>query len=120
MQNSLPKNILVVSIIRYTDNAELVDVLKDYFSGVPYIDITDYELNRQTIHYILYESRIIKKVAYTLWDMRDKFKILDYSYYTLNHNSTMYHRIYAHTTFEIPGRIAVSSISTQLQLWSTV
>ena len=120
MEKTLPKNILVVSIIRYTDNAELVDVLKDYFSGVPYIDITDYESNKQTIHYILYESRIIKKVAYTLWDMRDKFKILDYSYYTLNHNSTMYHRIYAHTTFEIPGRIAVDSIRKQLQLWSTV
>ena len=120
MEKTLPKNILVVSIIRYTDNAELVDVLKDYFSGVPYIDITDYESNKQTIHYILYESRIIKKVAYTLWDMRDKFKILDYSYYTLNHNSTMYHRIYAHTTFAIPDEIAVSSINTQLQLWSTL
>ena len=54
MKSPLPKNILVVSIIRYTDNAELVDVLKDYFTGVPYIDITDYELNKQTIHYIGY------------------------------------------------------------------
>ena len=120
MKSPLPKFILVVSIVRYTDNAELVDVLKDYFTGVPYIDITDYELNKQTIHYILYESHIIKKVAYTLWDMRDKFKILDYSYYTLNHNSTMYHRIYAHTIFAMPDKIAADSISTQLQLWNTV
>lgn len=120
MKNSLPKFILVVSIIRYTDNAELVDVLKDYFSEVPYIDITDYESNKQTIHYIVYESRIIKKVAYTLYGMRDNFEILDYSYYTLNHNSTMYHRIYAHTTFAIPNEIAVDSIRKQLQLWSTV
>lgn len=119
MKNTLPKNILVVSIVRYTDNAELVDVLKDYFSGVPHIDITDYELNKQTIHYILYESRIIKKVAYTLWDMRDKFKILDYSYFTLNHNSTIYHRIYAHTIFAMPDKIAVDSIRKQLKLWST-
>lgn len=37
MKNTLPKFILVVSIIRCTDNAELVGVLKDYFSGVPYI-----------------------------------------------------------------------------------
>ena len=120
MKKLLPKFIFVVSIIKYTDNAELVDVLKDYFSGIPYIDITDYESNKQTIHYILYESHIIKEVAYTLWDMKDKFKILDYSYYTLNHNSTMYHRIYAHTTFAIPDEIAVSSINTQLQLWSTL
>ena len=120
MKNTLPKFILVVSIVRYTDNAELVDVLKDYFSGVPYIDITDYESNKQTIHYIVYESRIIKKVAHKIYDMRDKFKILDYSYYTLNHNSTMYHRIYAHTTFAIPNKIAVDSIKKQLQLWSTV
>lgn len=120
MENSLPKFILVVSIVRYTDNAELVDILKDYFSGVPYMDITDYESNRQTIHYIVYESRIIKKVAYAIYDMRDDFDILDYSYYTLNHNSTMYHRIYAHTTFAIPNEIAVDSIRKQLQLWGTV
>lgn len=120
MENTLPKNILVVSIIRYTDNAELVDVLKDYFSGVPYIDITDYESNKQTIHYIVYESRIIKKVAYTIYCMRDKFKILDYSYYNLNHNSTIYHRVYAHTTYNMPAKIAVDSINTKLQLWSAV
>lgn len=120
MKNPLPKFILVVSIVRYTDNDELVDVLKDYFSGVPYIDITDYESNKQTIHYIVYESRIIKKVAYAIYDMRDDFEILDYSYYTLNHNSTMYHRIYAHTTFAIPNEIAVDSIITKLQLWGIV
>lgn len=120
MEKPLPKFILVVSIVRYTDNAELVDVLKDYFSGVPYIDITDYESNKQTIHYILYESRIIKKVAYKIYSMKDKFKILDYSYYTLNHNSTVYHRIYAHTTFAIPNEIAVDSIRKQLQLWGII
>lgn len=120
MENPLPKFILVASIVRYTDNAELVDVLKDYFSGVPYIDITDYESNKQTIHYILYESRIIKKVAHKIYDMRDDFEILDYSYYTLNHNSTMYHRIYAHTTFAIPNEIAVDSIRKQLQLWGII
>lgn len=120
MEKSLPKFILVVSIVRYTDNAELVDVLKDYFRGVPYIDITHYESNKQTIHYIVYESRIIKKVAHKIYDMRDKFKILDYSYYTLNHNSTIYHRVYAYTTYNIPNEIAVDSIRKQLQLWSTV
>ena len=120
MQNTLPKFILVVSIVRYTDNAELVDVLKDYFTGVPYIDITDYESNKQTIHYIVYESRIIKEVARKIYSMRADFDILDYSYYTLNHNSTIYHRIYAHTTFSIPNKIAVDSIRKQLQLWNTI
>lgn len=120
MKNTLPKFILVVSIVRYTNNAELVDVLKDYFSGVPYVDITDYESNKQTIHYIVYESRIIKKVAYTLYCMRDNFEILDYSYYTLNHNSTIYHRMYVHTTFDIPDKVSVDSIITKLQLWNTV
>lgn len=118
MKKSLPKCIFLISFIRFPDNAELLNILKDYFSGVPYIDYTDYELNKKTIHYITYESRVIKKVAYTLYCMRDEFDILDYSYYTLNHNSTMYHRIYAHTTFDIPGRIEVSSIKKQLQLWS--
>lgn len=118
--HKLPKCILVVSIIRYTDNAELVGVLKDYFSGVPYIDITDYESNRQTVQYILYDSRIIKKVAFKIYSMRDTFKILDYSYYKLNHNSSTYHRMYSDNTYNIPDKIEVDSIYTQLQLWNTV
>lgn len=120
MKKLLPKCIFLLSIVRYHDNVELLDILKDYFSGVPYIDYTDYELNKKTINYIIYESRIIKKVAFTLYCMRDDFDILDYSYYTLNHNSTMYHRIYAHTTFAIPNEIAVDSIRKQLQLWNII
>ena len=112
--HKLPKFILVISIIRYTDNAELVDVLKDYFSGVPYIDITDYESNKQTIHYILYESRIIKKVAYKIYSMKDKFKILDYNYYDLNEDYTIYQ---VYNTFNMPKTISVDSIITKLQLW---
>lgn len=118
--SNIPKYIFLISIIRYQDNAELVDVLKDYFSGVPYIDITDYESNKQTIQYIVYESRIIKKVAYTIYNMKDTFKILDYSTYKLNHDSTTYHRRYSYDASSIPDRIAVDSINTQLQLWNTV
>lgn len=98
----------------------MVDVLKDYFSGVPYIDITDYESNRQTVHYIIYDSRIIKKVVHNLYFMRDKFKILDYAYYTLNEDSTMYRNSYAHITYIMPKKIAIDSIITELQLWSTL
>lgn len=116
----LPKNILVVSIIRYTDNAELVDVLKDYFSGVPYIDITDYESNRQTVQYIVYDSRIIKEILYTIYFIRDAFKILDYAYYVLNEDSTIYHKKYVRNPFNMPKKIAVDSTITKLQLWSTV
>lgn len=118
MKKSLPKYIFLISIIRDQNNAELVDVLKDYFSGVPYIDITDYESNKQTIHYIVYESRIIKKVAYAIYNM--KLKILDYSNYKLNHNSTTYHRRYSYDAFSMPDKIAVDSINTQLQLWNIV
>ena len=118
--HKLPEYILGVCIIRYTDNAELVDTLKDYFNGVPYIDITDYESNKQTIQYIVYESRIIKKVAYTIYNMKDTFKILDYSNYKLNYNSTTYHRRYSYDAFSMPDKIAVDSINTQLQLWNTV
>ena len=120
MKKPLPKNILVVSIIRYTDNAELVDILKDYFTGVPYIDITDYESNKQTIHYILYESRIIKKVVHKIFDMRGKFKIIDYNYYEINEDSTIYRGIATYNAFNMPKKIAVDSIITELQLWSTV
>lgn len=116
----LPKYILVVSIIRYTDNAELVDTLKDYFSGVPYIDITDYDSNKQTVQYIVYESRIIKKIAYKIYSMRDKFKILDYASLILNNTSTIYHRVYSHNVCSIPDKISVDSIITKLQLWNTV
>lgn len=116
----LPRNLLVISIIRYTDNAELVDVLKDYFSGVPYIDITDYESNKQTVQYIVYESHIIKKVAYKIYSMRDKFKILDYSYFTINYSSTVYHRVYSYDAYSMPDKISVDSIITKLQLWNTV
>lgn len=118
--HKLPRTILVVSIIRYTDNAELVDVLKDYFSGVPYIDITDYESNRQTVQYIVYDSRIIKKVAHKIYSIRDKFKILDYSYYALNVYSTVYHKRYSYDAFSMPYQISVDSIITELQLWNTV
>lgn len=118
--HKLPKFILVVSIVRYTDNAELVDVLKDYFSGVPYIDITDYESNKQTVQYILHESRIIKKVAYKIYSMKDKFKILDYNYYDLNEDSTIYRGIVTYNAFNMPKIISVDSISTQLQLWNTI
>lgn len=118
--HKLPKFIFVVSIIRYTDNAELVDVLKDYFSGVPYIDITDYESNKQTIHYIVYESHIIKKVAHKIYNMRDKFKILDYSYFDLNEDSTIYRGMGTYNSFNMPRAISVDSIITKLQLWSTV
>lgn len=121
MKNPLPKYILVVSIVRYTDNAELVDVLKDYFSGVPYIDITDYETNKQTIQYIVYESRIIKKVAYKIYSMKDKFKMLDYNYYDLNEDSAIYYRgIGIYNNYNMPKTISVDSIITKLQLWSTV
>lgn len=120
MKNPLPKFIFVLSIIRYTDNAELVDTLKDYFSGVPYIDITDYESNKQTVQYIVYSSRIIKKVAFNIYSMRDKFKILDYNYYELNEDSTIYRRIPTYTAFSMPKIVLVDSISTQLQLWNTV
>lgn len=116
----LPRNLLVISIIRYTDNAELVDVLKDYFSVVPYIDITDYESNKQTVQYIVYESRIIKEVVYTICNMKDTFKILDYSNYKLNNNSTTYHRIYSYDAYSMPNKISVDSIITKLQLWNTV
>lgn len=120
MKNPLPKFIFVVSIIRYTDNAELVDVIKDYFSGVPYIDITDYELNKQTVQYIVYDSQIIKKVAYTIYNMKDKFKFLDYSYYALNERHTTYHRRYSYDAYSMPDKIAVNSVITKLQLWNTV
>lgn len=120
MENPLPKFILVVSIVRYLDNAELVDILKDYFSGVPYIDITDYESNKQTIHYIVYESRTIKKVTHKIYDMRDNFKILDYNYYELNEDSTIYCGISIYSAFTMPKKISVDSIITKLQLWSTV
>lgn len=120
MEKSLPKFILVASIVRYTDNAELVDVLKDYFSGIPYIDITDYESNKQTVQYIVYGSRIIKKVLYKIYDMKDKFKIIDYNYYEINEDSTMYRGIATYNAFNMPKKIAVDSIITKLQLWDTV
>lgn len=112
--HKLPKFILVVSIIRYTDNAELVDVLKDYFSGVPYIDITDYESNKQTVQYIVYESRIIKKVACKICSMRDRFTLIDYNYYELNKDSTIYRVL---DPYSMLKKIPVDSIITKLQLW---
>lgn len=116
----LSRNLLGISIIRYTDNAELVDVLKDYFSGVPYIDITDYESNKQTVQYIVYESHIIKEVVHKIYFMRDKFKILDYSYFSINDTSTVYHRVYSYDAYSMPDKIPVDSIITKLQLWNTV
>lgn len=116
----LPRNLLVISIIRYTDNAELIDVLKDYFSGVPYIDITDYASNKQTVQYIVYESRIIKKVIHKIYFMRDKFKILEYSYFTINYSSSAYNRVYSYDVYSMPNKISIDSIITKLQLWNTV
>lgn len=116
----LPKYIFVISIIKYTDNAELVGILKDYFGGVPYIDITNYESDKQTIQYIVHESRVIKKVAHKILSMRDNFILLDYSRFTLNYYSTVYYRVYSRDHFSMPDEIAVDSISTKLQLWYAV
>lgn len=118
--HKLPTYILVVSIIRYTDNAELVDVIKDYLSGVLHIDITDYKSNKQTVQYIVCDSHIIKKFVHTLYVMRDRFKILDYSYYVLNEHHTTYHRRYIYAPYSMPDEIAVDSIITEVQLWYAV
>lgn len=95
----LPKNIFVISIIRYTDNAELVDVLKDYFSGVPHIDYTDYTTNRQIVYYILKDSHVIKKFVHRVYALKKGVdKILDYYYYSYKENSSEYHIKYTYFT----------------------
>lgn len=114
----LPKYIFLISIIRYQDNAELVDVLKDYFSGVPYIDITDYESNKQTVQYVGCDSRIIKKFVNNLYFKRDKFKILDYGYYVLNDDSTIYNGRSTNNAFNMPKKISVDSIIMLLHYYN--
>lgn len=70
--HKLPKNILVVGIIRYTNKHEIVDILKEFFNGVPHIDYTDYTTNRQIVYYILQDSHVIKKFVHRVYALKKR------------------------------------------------
>ena len=102
----LPKMILVVGIIRYTNKHEIVDILKEYFNGVPYIDYTDYTTNKQIVYYILQDSRVIKKFVHKVYTLKKSVdKILDYYYYYLKENSSEY--LIKYTYFPAVGSVTM-------------
>lgn len=85
----LPKNILVVGIIRYFDNDEIVNILKEYFNGVPHIDITEYKFNKQSIYYIIQDTYAMRRFIHKIFCMEPEDKLLDYSVYVIS-NTTEY------------------------------
>lgn len=104
--HKLPKSILVVGIIRYTNKHEIVDILKEYFNGVPHVDYTDYTTNRQIVYYILQDSYVIKKFIHRVYALKKGVeKILDYYYYSYKENSSEYYIKY--TYFPAVGSVTM-------------
>lgn len=85
----LPKNILVVGIMRYTNNGESVDTLKEFFKGIPHIDCTE-EDNRQVIVYVVQDNYFVRRFIHKIFCMESADKMLDYSFYEYIPNSTEY------------------------------
>lgn len=83
----LPKNILVVGIMRYTNNGEIVETLKEFFKGIPHIDCTK-EDNRQVIVYAVQDNYFVRRFIHKIFCMGSEDKMLDYSFYVYIPNST--------------------------------
>ena len=83
----LPKNILVVGIMRYTNNGETVETLKEFFKGIPHIDCTEKD-NKQVIVYVVQDNYFIRRFIHKIFCMGSEDKMLDYSFYVYIPNST--------------------------------
>lgn len=119
----LPKHILVVRIIRYFDNDEIVNILKEYFKGVPHIDITEYKFNKQSIYYIIQDNYAMRSFIHKMYWIRqlsNQDLFLDYSLYShSNSNPSVYviHSIAA----RMPGKLLLDYTNVKkLQLWDAV
>lgn len=116
----LTKNILVISIIRYTNNAEVVDILKEFFEGMPHIDITDYELNRQSIQYIIPYTYTIRRLIYQFYYNQNSNKYLEYAFYTHKDDNSLNYSRYTYP-IGLPKEIIVDlATAEKLQLLETV
>lgn len=119
----LPKQILVVSIIRYSDNDEIVNILKKYFKGVPHIDITEYKFNKQSINYIIQDSYAMRSFIHKMYWMRqlnNKDLYLDYYFYESRNNNTSEYFIGSIAT-RMPRKIVLDYTNVKkLQLLETV
>lgn len=121
----LPKNIFVISIIRYTNNAEVVDIFKEFFEGIPHIDITDYESNRQSIRYIIPGMHTIRRLIRKFYWMQnsDKDRLLDYSFYSYESNNSVNNSYYFYSrssSIGLPKEIIVDlATAEKLQLLET-
>ena len=83
----LPKNILVVGIMRYTNNGEIVETLKEFFKGIPHIDCTEKD-NKQDIVYVVQDNYFVRRFIHKIFCMGTEDKMLDYSFYDYIPNST--------------------------------
>lgn len=119
----LSEQILVVSIIRYFDNDEIVNILKEYFKGVPHIDITECKFNKQSIIYIIQDSYAMRKFVHKMYWMRrlnNKDLYLDYYFYTLINNNPAEYLI-SSIADRMPRKIVLDYTNVKkLQLLETV
>ena len=119
----LPKNILVVGIIRYFDNDEIVNILKEYFNGVPHIDITEYKFNKQSIYYIIQDTYAMRSFIHRIYWIRrlnNKDRFLDYYFYSHSNNNPSVYVISSIAT-RMPKKIVLDYANVKkLQLLETV
>lgn len=92
----LPKQILVVCITRYTNNGETVETLKEFFNGVPHIDITEYKFNKQSIYYIIQDNYVVRRFIQKIFCIGFEDSMLDYAFYDYMPNSTEYTAYYTY------------------------
>lgn len=97
----LPKMILVVGIIRYTNRYEIVDIFKEYFNGMPYISYSGYD-NKVT-YYILPKNAVIIRILKSLYEYIVLIKDIDIMAYVTyvhaydNYTSASYHAMVKRT-----------------------
>lgn len=108
MKKQLPKNILVIGIMRYTNNGEIVDTLKEFFKGIPHIDCTE-ENNRQSVVYVVQDNYCVRKLAHKFFSMGCKDKMIDYSFYVLMPGSSAYATYHTYTHGILPKFITFNS-----------
>jgi hypothetical protein len=119
----LPRTILVINIIRYTNNDEVIDILKEFFEGIPHIDITDYESNRQSIQYMVPNIYAIGRLMYKFYSI-NRYKLLDFSFYTRKCDNSVnksYYFYSRNSSIGLPKEIKVDlATAEKLQLLRSV
>lgn len=105
-----PKRILTVCIPQYSRRSEVLDILKEYFKGIPHIVCPGYDkAHSEHLCYIVRASHSLKTFLYKAHVLYFRNKILDYGYYEYD-PETVYNKAFRYATPIPPCGMSVSLI----------